>query len=475
MWRDFAATAVFLLLALSAHAETYYVDGRSGQDSQAGTSPQTAWKTIEQANARLQPGDTVLVRAGVYPGECIRPARSGTPEARITYAAYEGETPEVTGGKEGALVSLAERSYVTIGGFKLHSPHIHDWPVAISGEGSQHNRIEQCEVTSPQGYALVVIANGASYNEVIGCVIHDVGRGNQQSGDGIALNFGAHHNTVSKNKVYNCCHSQVLIVNNSQHNTISENDLYSTDPAWAGAGVNTALGADENTVVDNRIHDLGHITSIKCAIQVVSSRNLIHHNVIYNVANFGISVQSYKYQGTTQEAKGNLVANNTVYQPGAQGLSVFSKQDCISSGNRFVNNLVVGSPRDWYGENAWIMVFETYHLEKPVEPGTWFGNTFENNLFFHKEAGEKDMVLYSHRGPALTWSLAELEKTYPESFRGNRELAPEFVAREKGDFSLKPASPLIDSGLDVGLPYAGQAPDIGATERKGPVKTSARP
>ncbi len=462
MWRAFAVAVVLCLLALSATAETYYVDARSGQDSNQGASLDAPWRTMEKANSSLLPGDTVFVRTGVYRDEQIAPARSGTPEARITYAGYEGERPEVTGGKDGALVSLIDRSYVTVRGFKLHHPDVVGWAVTVSGKGSHHNRSENCEVSTPRGGALVVMANGASYNEVTGCLLHDTGGGNQASGDGIVMNFGAHHNTASNNEVYNCCHSQILLLNNSTHNTISENDLYATNRAWSGTGVNLVVGADSNTVAGNRIHDLGHITGIKCAIQVNTADNSIHHNIIYNVPNFGISLQSYTFKNVRQEAKNNLVSNNTVYNTGRQGLTVFSKHECVSAGNRIVNNIVVGSPRDWYGLNAWIMVFDTYHLKTPAEPGTWFDNVFESNVFLYKEAGEKNMVLYSHRGPPVTWSIPELEKAYPENFRANRELAPEFTAPEKGDFYLKPGSPLIGSGIDVGLPYQGKAPNIGA-------------
>ena len=474
MWRAFAVAMVLCLLALSAAAETCYVDARSGKDSNPGTSLDAPWRTMEKANSSLLPGDTVFVRAGVYRGEQIAPVRSGTPEARITYAAYEGEQPEVTGGKDGALVSLIDRSYVTVRGYKLHHPDGQGWAVTVSGKGSHHNRIENCEVTNPRGGGLVVITNRASYNDVTGCLIHDTGGGDQQRGDGVVMNFGAHHNTVSKNSVYNCCHSQIMAVNNSTHNVISGNDMYATNDAWAGAGVNLGLDSDSTTVAYNRVHHLGQITDGKCGIQVNTANNVVHHNVVHDVANFGISLQSYAFRGQRQEARDNLVANNTVYNTGRQGLFLISKSDCITRGNRFANNIVVGSPGRWYDTPAWVVVFDTYHLTEPVTPGTWLGNVFENNVFFHRAAGEKNMVLYAHRGTAATWSIPELEEAYPQTFRANRELAPEFTAPEKGDFSLKPGSPLIGSGIDVGLPYQGEAPNTGAWPLTLPTRQDSR-
>lgn len=41
---------------------------------------------------------------------------------------------------------------------------------------------------------------------------------------------------------------------------------------------------------------------------------------------------------------------------------------------------------------------------------------------------------------------------------------PEFVSPGTGNFALKDTSPAIDQGVDVGLPYFGSAPDMGAIE-----------
>lgn len=452
------------LAALHAEAASYYVDGANGCDENAGTSIEGAWKTLDRANAALEPGDTCIVRGGVYSDSQIAPARSGRADARITYAAYEGEKPEVTGGRSGSIVLLADRSYVTVRGFAIHSATEHDWIVRISGEQAQHNRIESCDVTDPEGYAPVVIAEGASYNTVTGCTVHDTGGGDEQSGDCIVMNGGAHHNTIVGNRCYNGCHSQIMALKGSHHNVIQDNECYSTRREWAGAGVNLPLGADDNIVEGNRIHDLGYITNEKCAIQIDSARNTIRDNVIYNVGAFGIALQSYAFRGTAQSASNNLVANNTVVNTGRQGLVIISKGESISRDNRIVNNIVVGAPGGWYDRAAWTMVFDTYHLTNSVQPGEWFGNVFERNLFVHERAGESDMVLYNHRGPAVSWSIPELESAYPETFRGNVEADPRFVNAEEGDFRLGAGSPALDAGLDVGFAFEGSAPDIGAVE-----------
>jgi len=435
---------VFLLLSLlslPASAATYYLDGKNGDDARDGRAKATAWKSFDKVNAALQAGDTCLLRGGRYETAWISPANSGKPGAPITYAAAKGETPELTGGRYGCIVFLDGKSYITVRGLRIFSPAEHDWVVRISGKDAHHNRLEQCDVSDPDGYAPVVIASGAHDNVVTDCTLHDTGHGSEGSGDCIVVNEGAHHNTITRNRCYNGCHSQIMALNGSHHNVITDNELYATRRDWAGAGVNVPRGTDASVIEGNRIHDLGYITDQKCAIQVDSAHNSIRNNVIYNVGAFGIALQSYRYGGQKQEAVGNVVANNTLYHCGRQPLSVVSKGDCVSRDNRVERNIVVSNAQQWYGVDAWALVFDTYHLEKPVQPGEWLGNVFADNVFFHATAGEPNMVLYNHRGPAVTWSVPAVEAAYPKTFHGNLEADPQFVNPAKGDFRLAPGSP----------------------------------
>lgn len=47
---------------------------------------------------------------------------------------------------------------------------------------------------------------------------------------------------------------------------------------------------------------------------------------------------------------------------------------------------------------------------------------------------------------------------------GNITTDPDMVSPATGDFTLSPGSDAIDAGTDVGLPYNGTAPDMGAEE-----------
>ncbi|HET7103113.1 MAG TPA: right-handed parallel beta-helix repeat-containing protein [Terracidiphilus sp.] len=78
--------------------KTYYVDGsaKNADDSGPGTQEQP-FKTIGRAAEVLQPGERVVIAAGVY-RECVRPARGGTgPDAMISYEAAPGAKVVVKG------------------------------------------------------------------------------------------------------------------------------------------------------------------------------------------------------------------------------------------------------------------------------------------------------------------------------------------------------------------------------------------
>lgn len=77
---------------------TYHVacENPQASDANPGTR-EKPWRTIGRAAEMLQPGEKVIVHAGVY-RECVSPQRGGTgPQAMIAYEAAAGERVVVTG------------------------------------------------------------------------------------------------------------------------------------------------------------------------------------------------------------------------------------------------------------------------------------------------------------------------------------------------------------------------------------------
>lgn len=100
MKRIFAlALAILTLLSLPALAENYYVDAQNGSDSNSGTSPETAWKTLRNVKRQeFQPGDSILLHAGQVWRDHFRCTSSGEPGKPITYGVYgKGPKPALWG------------------------------------------------------------------------------------------------------------------------------------------------------------------------------------------------------------------------------------------------------------------------------------------------------------------------------------------------------------------------------------------
>jgi parallel beta-helix repeat protein len=78
--------------------KTFYVDGQAKNSDDAGPGTKDRpFKTINHAAQVLQPGERVVIAAGVY-REFIQPARGGTsPEAMISYEAAPGATVVIKG------------------------------------------------------------------------------------------------------------------------------------------------------------------------------------------------------------------------------------------------------------------------------------------------------------------------------------------------------------------------------------------
>ena len=87
-----------LALLFAAPAGLYaadYVVAPNGSDGAPGTAD-APFQTVQKAAQVLKPGDTAYLRAGTY-RETVVPSRSGAPGTPVTFRAYPGERPVVSG------------------------------------------------------------------------------------------------------------------------------------------------------------------------------------------------------------------------------------------------------------------------------------------------------------------------------------------------------------------------------------------
>ncbi|WP_084128343.1 cadherin-like beta sandwich domain-containing protein [Demequina sp. NBRC 110055] len=112
----FLATVVTATPAVAAagSGSTYYVDADGGDDTADGTSPATAWRSLEKVNATtFAPGDVIRLESGdTWTGQ-LWPQGSGTSDDPITIASYgDGAKPALRGqGEVGDVVRLFNQQH----------------------------------------------------------------------------------------------------------------------------------------------------------------------------------------------------------------------------------------------------------------------------------------------------------------------------------------------------------------------------
>lgn len=113
------------LLPAAAPAATYYIDSVAGSESNNGTSPATAWKTLTATSkvntVTFQPGDQILFKRGCAWSGYLLPNGSGTSSAQIVFDAY-GDTAApapIINGNGVAAFRLWNKRYVTVQNFKI--------------------------------------------------------------------------------------------------------------------------------------------------------------------------------------------------------------------------------------------------------------------------------------------------------------------------------------------------------------------
>lgn len=114
--RGAAAFAVISPCAAAGTARRIYIDSAHGDDTNPGTRPDAAWRSLSRlARERFGPGDTLLFRrGGDYPG-IFHPLGSGRAGAPIVVDAYgEGEPPHLHADGAAATIRLENVEYWTL-------------------------------------------------------------------------------------------------------------------------------------------------------------------------------------------------------------------------------------------------------------------------------------------------------------------------------------------------------------------------
>jgi hypothetical protein len=290
---------------LQAAGTNYYVDGASGSDSNAGTSPTSPWRSLTKVNSRtFAPGDTVNFKRGSsWTGE-LTIRSSGAQGSPITFRDYgTGAAPLIRNqGQSNAAIRISS-SWVVVQGFLVQNSG--EAGVRIES-GATHNIVKQVEATN----AGIGIEIYGQYNIVAGNYAHDLHMVvNTPGGDD---DYGAAgfwiqgpNNEVAYNRCVNCRASSydygadggvVEIFNNGDNSYIHHN--YGT-----GSNGFVEVGG-------------GSAQNVRVAYNV-SANNYDGFACVHVGGNFNSTVNNFR------------VEHNTIVKTMSQG---YRQLDCLSAG-----------------------------------------------------------------------------------------------------------------------------------------------
>jgi len=411
-----AGILVAALSPVSLSATTYYVaPPPTGGDSNPGTlgSP---WATLQHAADVIQPGDTVLLRAGSFAGAHF--TTSGTVALPITVKAFPGETVEIDD----------------------DNPNT---PDGINLEGASHFVVEDLHIN---GRTRAGIRAVLCENVVL--------RGNRLDGNGrwgIFTGF-CDDLLIESNHTSNSGDEHGIYVSNSgDRPTIRGNRIWDNrangihmngDASQGGDGIISGAVVENNTIYGN---GLGGGSGIN--MDGVQS-SIVRNNLLFDNHASGISL--YRIDGGAAST-GNYVYNNTVIvaDDGRWALNIKNS----STDNRVRNN-----------------VFYNYHSFRgsvSVTADSLAGFSSDHNVVMDRfTADDGDTVL----------SLAEWRAQTGHD-QGSLLSSPAALFIDPGgDFHLREGSPALDNGETLtqvltdleGTPRPlGPAFDIGAYEGLG--------
>jgi hypothetical protein len=255
------------------------IDAVAGSDENSG-SESAPWRTLEKAFASLGPGETALVKAGIYRGHLTPTgAASGSAAAPKTLAAYPGHEPLLIGG-----IRATGLQYWRFRGLTL-APVGRD--AGFHARGASGNLEFEGVVfrDCPLGSGMVA-ENGCFNIQWFHCAFRDNGRAHTILDHGLYL------------KASGCVVAQSLFAGNSSYgvqlypsardnlivnNTIVANGLRSSDPRWSGGIVVAGPASARNRIVNNVVafnRGFGARTDFAAEGGHIFRRNLVWRNTL---------------------------------------------------------------------------------------------------------------------------------------------------------------------------------------------------
>jgi hypothetical protein len=320
----------------------YYV-ATTGSDANSGTSA-APFRTLQKAASVVGPGDTVIVRDGVYTGgssggNLVSLSRSGSSSAWIVFRA-ERKWGAVLDGRNNynqTGIDFGSVSYVRVEGFEIRG--FQGYGFVLYGGGHDlavvrnhvHTIGRYCTDTN-NGRTGVSIGEGTSRVLFEGNVWHDIGR------------FADGESGCNTGNTYYMNHDHGIYVAEGDEITIRNDVFYNIKRGWAiqryaSSGYRVAgLKILNNTFVGANPYRDGQII-----LASATSGLQIENNIFYNPRGGGVLVDDGSLSGTV---RANMTYGGSATVGGSGGLTVSGNWN--NTDPRFVSSsnfrLQSGSP-----------------------------------------------------------------------------------------------------------------------------------
>ncbi|MDM8002147.1 MAG: right-handed parallel beta-helix repeat-containing protein [Bacteroidota bacterium] len=402
--RYLLALAVMSVSCAALLSRPWYVS-TSGSDSNAGT-PGSPFKTIEKAVSVVRAGETIFVRGGTYNlTATITLSKSGAENSRISLLAYPGETPLLDFSAQ--ALSGSNRGIVLTGNWW----HIKGLVITGAGDngmlisGGSNNLIEQCSFRRNRDSGLQ-IDNGASDNFIRNCDSYF----NADPPDyGDADGFAPKLTVGSGNRFYGC-RAWRNCDDGWDGYLRGANDVTTTiEYCWAFGNGYLEDGTDAGENANGNGFKMGGS----------DDKTLMHNFILRNCLAFGNKAKGFDQNNN----KGSMTLYN-----------------CTGHGN----------------------LVDNYRISQALETGKIL--TIKNCA----ELGGKVSIGAFAVQEKNSWlspfvvTAADFRSTDPSGATGPRKSDGTLPHIEY--MHLAAGSDLIDAGVNLGLPFAGTAPDLGCFE-----------
>jgi hypothetical protein len=470
---------LFLFRVTCLHAQaipTYYYVAPNGDDSNPGTEL-LPWKTLAKAASMATAGTPVFIKKGIY-NERLVPVNSGTAEEPVIFAAYPGESVNITGDgmifpgpRDGdrfwtGLVHIQDLEYIRISGLRI----LNSDGTGIWIGNSNYITIEKNYTDST--WSPGIMAGLSNYVVVEG---NEISRGCLGDYEECISFSETNHYEIKKNLIHNGYTEGIDVKMGSCYGVICGNIVYDQlgpkrippgiyvdswnkhelnievfDNISYNNGIGITVGSENGGLVDGiRIHnnkvfknDRGFWIAGWGIGQEHHFKNIsIYANEIYD-NNFGIEIGGYV--GTDMDSI--QVFNNLINRNKSAGVRItrydgpsgeYALRNVAIINNTIFGNGTVGN--GWYAENGGINIF----------------NINPENLLIRNNIISNNAVGTIHVSPEVPTDNVTVDYNFIDGFLnfademvGTNALygSPSFIDTFTNDYHLQDTSAAIDKG-----------------------------